>query len=71
MTKNIVITEGYNINKVGKVIEEGTFNVFGREITGVRVNVGQAGSLVIPVGEFEYVSLTNQEQSTRFKKAGN
>jgi hypothetical protein len=48
----IVITKGAYKGRLGKIVEEGTFHVFGKEVTGVKVDAGLAGLLVLQPGDY-------------------
>ncbi|XJZ25927.1 hypothetical protein ACF5W4_10995 [Bacillota bacterium Lsc_1132] len=63
----IVITEGDYKGRRGQIVEEGTFNVFGKQINGVKVEVpGLAGPLVLKTGE--YAPAAKKEKPEIFKR---
>jgi len=49
----VLILKGCYKGRQAEVIDEGTFNVFGRQITGIKVDAGLAGPLVLQKDDYE------------------
>jgi len=64
---HVKILKGPYAGRVGKVVAAGDFNVFGRNVTGVKVNAGLAGPLVLEEGDYKEVPAPDAAPD-RFKK---
>ena len=48
----VKIVKGSYAGRKAEVLAEGTFDVFGRKITGIKVDAGLAGPLVLKPGDY-------------------
>lgn len=63
MKKVLITADNSSKGRVALVVEEGTFNCFGKVKKGVRVDAGKAAPLVIEEGGYEYIGEDNYKEA--------